>query len=235
MLRAAPLALCLVGLCLAGLATLGGCAAGVVPPSRTDIATTVIADGGELTSGLRFSTGAHLASGLLRRDFPVDVGAGYVYERFEPTGSAEGVATRQTSPSSPSAGGEAMAGRVDDAHGGYLEASHVVDRGRAHRTWLGVRGEVLGRRTDDGRRAEVGGYARVAWEIYASGEGAGSFADGCGGGAGFSRGTSAIGLFVESGAQWVGEEERAAFVAMAGLSVRLPLFGGFVFNLCPKC
>lgn len=232
MLRAASLALCLAGLCLAGLASLGGCAAGVVPPSRTDIATTVIADGGQLTSGLRFSTGAHLASGVLRRDFPVDVGAGYVYERFEAVGSPEGVAMRQTAPS-PS--GEALTTRVDDAHGGYLEASHVVDRGRAHRTWLGVRGEVLGRQTDDGRRAEVGGYARVAWEIYASGEGSGAFADGCGGGAGFSHGTSAIGLFVESGAQWVDEEEGAAFVAMAGLSVRLPLFGGFVFNLCPKC
>ena len=35
-----------------------------------------------MQSGLRFSTGAHLASGTMRRDFPVDVGAGYVYERL---------------------------------------------------------------------------------------------------------------------------------------------------------
>lgn len=206
--------------------------AGVIPPSRTDVATTVIADRGQVTSGLRFSTGAHLASGVLRRDFPVDVGVGYVYERFESAPSPEAVAMRQTEPPTS---GDAGARRIDDAHGGYLEASHVVDRGQAHRTWLGVRGEVLGRQTDDGRRAEVGGYARLAWEIYASGEGAGSWSDRCGGGAGFSHGTSALGLFVESGAQWVGDEEGAAFVAMAGLSVRLPLFGGFVFNLCPKC
>ena len=227
MLRASSLAIR-----LAALASLGGCAAGVVPPSRTDIATTVIADQGEVTSGLRFSSGAHLASGVLRRDFPVDVGAGYVYERVEVAPSPDPIAARATA---PSPGGDGHAPRIEDAHGGYLEASHVIDRGRAHRTWLGVRGEVLGRRTEDGRRADFFFNDTATTEIYTSGQGSGGFTDRCGGGAGFSRGTSAIGLFVESGAQWVDDEEGAAFVATAGLSVRLPLFGGFVFNLCPKC
>ena len=64
--------------------------AGALPPSRTDFGTTVISGEGEMQSGFRFSTGAHLASGTTRRDFPVDVGAGYVYERLaRPPASAQ--------------------------------------------------------------------------------------------------------------------------------------------------
>jgi hypothetical protein len=199
--------------------------AGVLPPSRTDVGTTLIVQDGEMASGVRFSTGAHLASGSTRRDVPLDVGAGYVFERVEAAPGQEAMTLDA---------GDRTAGPRVDAHGVYVEAAHVIARARGHRSWLGARGEVLSWQTAEGRQVSAGGYARLAWELFGPSEGGGTFTSRCGGGAGFSYGSAGLGLFVESGVEWR-EEAEAAFVATAGLSVRLPIIGGFAFDLCPRC
>jgi hypothetical protein len=186
----------------------------------------MIAQDGRMVSGFRVSTGAHLASGFKRRDIPFDVGAGYVFERIDADVAPEELAMSAN-------GGETPTDHVD-AHGAYVEAAHVLSRGSAHRSWLGARGEVLTRETADGRRVSAGAHARLAWELFGPSEGGGTFTTRCGGGAGFAYGSAGIGLFVESGAQWI-EEEETAFVATAGLTLRLPLIGGFAFDLCPRC
>jgi len=224
----------LVALAAAAVLSSAGCAAGLLPPSRTDLGSTVITDGGQLASGFRFSTGVHLASATLRRDVPLDVGAGYVFERFgAASSSGEAVSRRAGGPGDVNGADGADIDHAD-AHGGYLEVAHTVDRGRGHRAWLGARGELLARQTPDGRHATAGAFGRVAWEVFSTGQGGGTFSSGCGGGAGFARGAVGLGLFVESGAQWTAEQS-TAFVATAGLSLRLPLLGGFIFDLCPSC
>lgn len=207
--------------------------AGALPPSRTDIGTTVIAGDGQMHSGLRFSTGAHLASGTTRADFPVDVGAGYVYERLaRPPATAD---------RDPAANGLSSAPMTDlddarDLHGGYLDAAYTFSRGAGHRSWIGARGELLFRAAPDVDTRVAGVYARAAWELYKPGQGGfGGFTSrGFGGGVGVSHGTAGLGIFLEAGAQR-GEGDQSAFVATAGLSVRLPFLAGLFFDLCPKC
>ncbi len=214
-----------------------GCVAGVLPPSRTEIGSTVIAAGGEMSSGYRFATGAHLASGTTRRDVSFDVGAGYVFERVGRSplsGSPAG--STSLALSAPGAESIAPAEPADhvDAHGGYLEVARTLARGSGHRTWLGVRGEVLVREGPDGRRASTGVYARAAWEMFSPSAGAGGFSSSCGGGAGVTYGSSALGVFIEGGTQRTVDDE-AAFVATAGLTLRLPFVAGFAFDVCPSC
>lgn len=215
-----------------------GCVAGVLPPSRTDVGGTVIANGGRVASGLRVATGAHVASASLTHDTSFDVGAGYVYERIGDELSA-GAAPQGPGLGLSSAPG---AGMIDpaaphpfmEAHGGYFDVGHTLERGRSHRSWLGARGEVLARKTPDGTRAAAGAYGRAAWELYSPHEGVGASAEGCAVGAGYARGTVGLGLYVEAGAQW-SEDQETALVATAGLTVRLPLLAGFVVSFCPGC
>ena len=210
-----------------------GCAvAGALPPSRTDIGTTVIAGDGEMSSGFRFSTGAHLASGVKRRDFPVDVGAGYVYERLA---RSPGSANREMSEGARPRKEPVAADGADDLHGGYLDVAYTISRDRGHRSWLGARGELLMQSGLDENSRVAGAYARVAWEIFKPSEGAfGGFSDGFGGGVGVSSGSAGLGLFLEAGAQR-GEDDHSAFVATAGLCVRMPFLAGVFFDLCPRC
>src|SRR5688500_18515944 len=117
----------LAAVLVAAAASHVGCAAvaGVVPPSRTEIGSTVIADGASPTTGFRFATGAHLASGQTRRDAKIDVGAGYVFERIG-------------APVSPEVDGGthyAAAEPIDhvDAHGAYVDVAHALESGHSHR------------------------------------------------------------------------------------------------------
>jgi hypothetical protein len=225
--------LALIALALAPSLT-AGCVAGALPPSRTDVGELAIAGGGRLASGLRVATGAHWASGAMSRDTSLDVGGGYVYQRIAaddlgPPDLAAGAATSVRGP----VDGEMRPARYVEWHGGYLEVAHTIERSGAHRSWLGARGELL-LQAPDARRATVGGYARAAWELFSPREGAGVFAEGCGGGAGVAHGTLGLGVYVESGAQW-SEDQGTAFVATAGLSLRLPFVAGFAFDLCPHC
>lgn len=198
-----------------------GCAAiaGVVPPSRTEVGSTVIADGNNPTTGFRFATGAHLASGQTRRNAKWDVGAGYVFERLGAPPAAE-----MDAPAYHDSGADSS--DHIDAHGGYVDVAHALESSHSHRSWLGMRGETLVQSAPDGRRLVNGAYARFAWELYGTGQGAGATSDNKGMGVGFAYGSWALGLYAESGYRFV-EHEQPAFVAMGGLSLRLPVFGGF--------
>ncbi|HEU5056175.1 MAG TPA: hypothetical protein VFU21_06610, partial [Kofleriaceae bacterium] len=206
------------------------CVAGIVPPSRTEVGTTVIAGEGQPQSGVRFATGAHLASGQTSRERRFDVGAGMVYERLAapPLGSQE--RPLAAAPTPPSAG---QPPEVLDAYGTYVDAAAVVQRGRWHRTWLGARSELLRQEGPTGPHAVSATFARVAWETYAPAHAAGGFSSSNAFGAGFAYGSFALGLFLESGIRTT-DGERPAFVAIGGMSLRMPWLGGFAIDLTPK-
>jgi len=200
---------------------LTGCVAGVLPPSRTDIGTAMEQGAsGEVRTGVRASTGMHWASATLNEEEAYDVGVGYVYEQLEAAGGDI------SQPSSQHASDSV------NRQGAYISAAHLLSNNpkENYRTWLGVRAEYLHAAEDDGG-ATFGVLARGTWEIFGAGQGSGGFSDSCGGAAGFAYGTTAIGLYLEGGARRNGESE-ASFVATAGVSMRLPLLGGFAFNLC---
>jgi hypothetical protein len=203
------------------------CAAGVLPPSRTEIGSTVIAGSGQVQNGLRVATGAHLASGQTARDGNIDLGAGFVYERL---GAAAASEARVRGAAPPEEGAPTFI----EASGSYADAAAVLQRGRWHRTWIGARTELMRQRGAEGGRAVGASFARIAWETYAPVHGSGSFSDGSGAfGAGFAHGAFAMGLFVESGVRYA-EGERPAFVAIGGMSLRMPWLGGFVFDPKPR-
>lgn len=216
-----PSCLGVAAVLVAAAASQVGCAAvaGVVPPSRTEIGSTVIADGASPTTGFRFATGAHLASGQTRRDAKIDVGAGYVFERIGAPVSPEmdGAAGHYGSPE--------VIDHVD-AHGAYVDVAHALQSSHSHRSWIGARGETMVQDAQGGRRVVNGTYARLSWEIYSTGSAAGGGSDPKTVAAGFAYGATALGMYLESGYRFV-EDERPAFVAMGGLSLRLPVFGGF--------
>lgn len=206
------------------------CFAGILPPSRTDVGTQVMSGGGASSSGLRFATGAHLASGQTSRDGNLDVGAGFVYERLAtpaPAGSEE-----------RALGAEPMTGEavpeVVDARGSYIEVSGVLQRAASHRTWIGGRTEVLRQVGPDGSRAIGATVARLAWEVYAPVHGVGTGSDSSGAfGAGLAHGAVGLGLFLESGVRYA-EGDEPAFIAIGGVSLRMPWLAGFVIDPTPK-
>ncbi len=206
-----------------------GCVAGVVPPTRTDVGSTVIASDGQMQSGLRVATGAHLASGQTARNRNLDLGIGVVYERLgapAPAGS-EARALGGTAPME----GEAPEGI--EARGSYVDAAAVLARGGWHRTWIGARSELMRQEGPGGGRAVGATVARIAWETYGPVAAAGADSSGTGFGAGFAYGAFAMGLFIESGVRYA-EGERPAFVAIGGMSLRMPWLGGFAVDLCPR-
>lgn len=170
----------------AAAALAAGCLA--LPPSRTEV--SAVAHGGG--SGLRVSTGGHAASLPARLDMPVDLGAGYVYERV----------------------GD------DDApaqHGSYLELGAQVWRRGRHRAFAAARVDVFWNDVGDAGTTRAIG-ARVGIESVA-GHVAGGSRDRGGGVAAY--GVFAPGLFVEGGARAL-EGGRAVGTVIVGVSVRLP-------------
>jgi hypothetical protein len=204
------------------------CAAGVVPPTLTDVGSTVIASDGRMQSGLRVASGAHLASGQTARDRNIDVGVGVVYERLaaaSPAGSetrALGGATSADEPPDPI-----------EARGSYVDAAAVLERGGWHRTWIGARSELMKQDGPGGGRPVGATMARISWETYGPVKAAGADSSGSTFGAGFAYGAFALGLFVESGVRYA-EGERPAFIAIGGMSLRMPWMGGFAFDLTPR-
>lgn len=215
---------------LVSVAVQTGCFAGVVPPSQTEVGTTVIADGGRPQNGIRFATGAHLASGQTAPDRNLDIGVGVVYERLAaPPAGGEARALGAAAPM------EVEAPAFIDAKGSYIDVAGVLQRAAWYRTWIGARSELMTQVGLDGERRAIGAtYARVAWEAYAPVKATGSGSDSSGAfGAGFAYGAFALGLFLESGIRYA-EGEKPAFVAIGGMSLRMPWLGGFVFDPTPK-
>lgn len=196
------------------------CFAGALPPSRSDVGLTMQQPDGEMRSGVRVSTGAHLASATLNEAQDYDIGVGYVFERVEESGGD----ITQTM--------DADAGRPRTSHGAYISAAKLLTNNmrESHRTWLGVRAEYLdGSEANGGDSVSV--LARTTWEIFGAGEGAGAQSDSCGGAAGYAYGTSALGLYLEGGARRSLDNE-ASFAATVGVSMRLPFVFGFAYNFC---
>ncbi len=213
---------------LLSAATQWACMAGIVPPGRTEVGTTVIADGGRPQNGIRFATGAHLASGQTARDRNLDVGAGVVYERLAaPVAGSEERALGDASTAA------SQAPEFIDSQGSYLDVAGVMQRGRSHRTWIGARTELMRQAGKEGSRAIGATFARIAWEAYAPVKAAGSGGDGGAFGAGFAYGAFALGLFMESGVRYA-EGEKPAFVAIGGMTLRTPWLGGFAVDLTPR-
>lgn len=196
------------------------CVAGALPPSRSDIGTTLQQPNGEVRTGLRMSTGAHYASATLNEEQDYDFGVGYVYERVDEPGR-DITDTKLMKSSGP-----------QTSQGAYVSVARLMSNNlrQNHRTWLGVKAEYLRATGGDGADS-VSLLARGTWEIFGAGEGGGGFSDDCGGGAGYAYGTTALGVFVEGGARRSLENE-ASFAATAGVSVRLPFLFGFAYNLC---
>jgi hypothetical protein len=212
------------GLCALAAAALSGCLPFAVPPARVDVGPTVIGGAGEARPGVRVQAGAHMASGESRRDTDFDAGIGYVFERVELTDAERALAFMRAEPA------ERPGGAI--SHGAYVELAHRIARARYHRTWLAVRGErLVPSETFLARDASLGVTGRIEWELYAPAVGGGSDGDGCGFIAALAYGTAAAGFFVESGARLT-PDGSTAFVATAGLSVRLPAMVGLVVDLC---
>jgi hypothetical protein len=128
---------------------------------------------------------------------------------------------------------------VDAEHGGtrakgfYGSGEWFVLRRKFFRMGAGLRGEYL----FTGPNWGSGAYARVSSEFFAAGTGNGAAdsqgGDGCGTALLAWRGVPATGVYVESGAQAL-PDGRQAFVATAGVSLRLPALAGLLIFF-PGC
>ncbi len=198
-----------------------GCVAGALPPSRSEIGTTMHRANGEVATGMRVASGAHLASASLGQRPDYDIGIGYIYESVDDSGHdiSDG----------PSHGGEGDS-LARTSHGAYASFATLVSNNERenHRTWVGLRAEYLN--SSDGEQS-VGVLARGTWEVFGAVDGGGGFSDNCGGGAGYASGTAALGLYIEAGSRRNFDNE-GSVSATAGVSLRLPFLFGFAYNLC---
>lgn len=188
------------------VALLAGCPVGVaLPPARAEVGP-VAAVGSGSVAGLRVSAGTHWASGDLGRARSLDIGGGYVYERAF-----------------------ASASDANDSHGGYLELQTRVASGRSWRSWVGLRGELLG-----GERSFGGAAARVSWELTAPAYGSTPFEARCAFGVAGAYGRVGVGFYAEGGYRQYAEDQ--AVTVTAGLSIRLPAVAMFALLLpIPGC
>jgi hypothetical protein len=199
----------------------GGCLPFALPPSRTDVGLSTVQGSAGGTSGLRVQSGVHLASGASGDDLGYDVGVGLIREVSPPTANGDAVLMSREPPRG-----------AGPRSGGYLEIARAIARSSSRRTWVGLRAEYLESQDRDvASDASVGVGARIGWELFAPVSASGGELAGCGGVAGVAHGTAAVGVFAESGARRL-PDGTIAFVATAGLSLRVPTVAGFVVDLC---
>ncbi|MDQ3366971.1 MAG: hypothetical protein M3680_16230 [Myxococcota bacterium] len=120
--------------------------------------------------------------------------------------------------------------RLTTSHGIYADAAAFIDRTRRTRTSIGGRGEL---------RTMTLGYAaaaklRIDTEVYTPTKQSFSGSDHCGAIAGAYHGISAVGLFAEAGRVWSTEPDGDAWVATAGVSMRIPSALGIYLGI-PGC
>lgn len=175
---------------------------------------------------MRVQTGAHTASTNHAKLAKTDVGVGYVYERTEAAQQPAALATRPL-PEKPD--------DPNEAHGVYAEFSRAIVSRRHHRAWLGLRSELLWREQGLGdRHKSLGVATRMSWELFGRSDGSGSKSTDCGFVAATWTGTTALGLFVETGARTV-EGRPTELVATAGATIRFPFIMGMGMDLCSWC
>lgn len=152
--------------------------------------------------------GTHLASAVLDREMPVDVGVGGFIESDE-----LGIQTTA----------------------GYAEASLFVDRSGSARTSVGVRGELRysPEQAMGPRIRHFGAKLRVERELFKATSRGYSGSDHCGAIGGAAHGTGGVGVFAEAGSVML-PDQRAAFTATAGVTLRVPSTVGLFFGI-PGC
>jgi hypothetical protein len=112
--------------------------------------------------------------------------------------------------------------------GGYAEGALFVLREGSKRVSVGVRAEVR----DTALGMAVATKARLEAEVVSPGAGSFEGQDRCGVVAGVYQGSPGVGLYAEAGPAWT--PEGAAFVASAGVSVRIPSALGVYIGI-PWC
>jgi hypothetical protein len=184
---------------------------GVVFPARYDFSSVTMGRTGSGTSGLHMAGALSWASLSPNPDNAVDVAVGYQLESYP-------VPERPEEPDLMAEDGKmaAVAAAADDPrralHGPTLELGYRL-RGTGHsRVWLSARGELLMQDVGGRPRSGVGGMLRLSGELFDSSEGSNHI------------GSIAIGPYLEVGARELPSGKVAA-VALAGMSVRLPLAG----------
>jgi hypothetical protein len=167
----------------------------------------------------------------------MDFGAAHAFRDDEPTGFhfAIGLHTASLGPETIPRSDLFDVGlgfTVDADHDGtrgkgfYGSGELFVLRRKYFRMGTGLRGEYL----FTGANWGSGAYARVSGEFFATGTGSGdSHGNGCSDMVLAWRGVPATGVYVESGAQHL-PDGREAFVATAGVSLRLPALAGILFR-----
>ena len=198
-----------------------GCvAAGALPPTRSEVSTIAAAGAEGMQPGIRLATGAHIASGARSRTFSTDVGLGYVYERLE-------ASTARNEMMGPRPAGQTRATPSTSAHHGpYVTVARRIAGRGSGRAWLGARGELLFTTHEDDWRPGLGATVRLDWEVFAPAEGIAADSDHRGFAVAGVYGAIATGVFAEAGYRRFPDGDKA-FIAIAGVSLRLPLIAGF--------
>lgn len=117
-----------------------------------------------------------------------------------------------------------------ETKGGYADAAWFIDRGARTRTSLGLRGEL---RYDAMGRAGGGAKLRIDHEIFGPTTAGYSASDSCSAIFGSAYGSGAAGIYVEAGQAWLPGNE-TAFVATAGVTLRMPMTAGVLIGI-PGC
>jgi hypothetical protein len=102
-------------------------------------------------------------------------------------------------------------------HGAYADGALFVERLARTRTSLGVRNELRWNAMGPGYATKL----RIDTELFSAGTSTFESDDRCGTATGTRYGTAAIGLYAEAGRAWM-PDTRAAWVATAGITARLP-------------
>lgn len=116
------------------------------------------------------------------------------------------------------------------SHGAYVDGAVFLERAGRSRTSAGARGEL--RALVDG--SAVAAKLRLDTELYGGGHDDFTSEDRCASWAGTYHGTAAVGLYVEAGREWSTGMAGNAWVASAGVTLRLPSTVGIAIGI-PYC
>ncbi len=175
-----------------------------IPPLKAEVGAAAVAGKPLFHAG----GGAHLASGVRDRDQAFDIGVGGFVESND-----LGVQTTA----------------------GYADAAVFLDRSGGARTSIGLRGELRYTSPEPmAPRARLfGAKLRVERELFKGAHTNYGFKDRCGAIGGAVHGTGGIGVFAEAGSVML-PDQRSAFTATAGLTLRVPSTAG-VAVVIPGC
>ena len=190
----------------------------MVFPARYDVAPVGMSQGSHRLIGVHAAGALSWASVSPNPENPVDLSIGYQVESYRDpeAGRDDGGAVLRDTAGATSATEPAPAPTGDGADDGLMLQGPFLEFGTRlagtehRRLWLSARGELLFQRAGGETLAGVGGVVRASAELFAAGKGQGFI------------GAAAVGPFIELGARRL-PAGPLALLAIAGLSVRLPL------------